>query len=182
VIDESGLLMGPLVRRSWAPAGRPPALAQRGGARQKVSVAAALWLPPARDRVRLFARTLVDGYFNADRMAPFLRALLRAAGGRLVVVWDGGNPHKGDPIREVERAAAGRLWLERLPAYGSELMPVEQLWAWLKYDRLPNFAPYTVAELDAEVRRELRRAGRSQALLDSFFHGSKLPRPRALFI
>jgi transposase len=97
-----------------------------------------------------------------------------------VVVWDGGGPHKGEPIRDLERDLAGGLWLERLPAYGSELMPVEQVWTWLKYDRLPNFAPLTVAELDAAARRELARAGRSQALLDSFFHGSRLPRPRAL--
>jgi transposase len=174
--------MGPLVRRTWAPKGEPPALVQRGRHRQKVSVAAALWLPPARDEVRLFARTLVDGYFTNERMAPFLAGLLRAAGGPVVVVWDGGSPHKGDPIRDLLADRAGELWLERLPAYGSELMPVEQFWTWLKYDRLPNFAPLTVAELDAAARRELARAGRSPDLLDSFFHGSRLPRPRALLM
>jgi transposase len=172
--------MGPLVRRTWAPRGRPPVLAQKGAHRQKVSVAAALWLPPARDRVGLFTRTLADGYFNNERMVPVLTGLLRAVGGPVVVVWDGGGPHQGGPIRDLERDQAGALWLERLPAYGSELMPVEQLWTWLKYDRLPNFAPFTVAELDAAARRELARAGRSQDLLDSFFHGSRLPRPRAL--
>src|SRR5437588_626476 len=66
-IDESGLLMGPLVRRSWAPRGDPPTLLQKGRHREKVSVAAALWLPPARDRVGLFTRTLVDGYFDNER-------------------------------------------------------------------------------------------------------------------
>src|SRR6185503_18447952 len=80
-VDESGLLMGPLVRRTWAPRGRPPVLLQRGRHREKVSVAAALWLPPARDRVGLFTRTLVDGYFDNERMAPFLTGLLKAAGG-----------------------------------------------------------------------------------------------------
>jgi transposase len=145
-----------------------------------VSVAAALWLPPARDEVRLFARTLADGYFNGERMAAFLAALLKAVGGPVVVVWDGGGPHKGDPVRDLLADRAHELWLERLPAYGSELMPVEQLWTWLKYDRLANFAPLTVGELDAAARRELARAGRSQDLMDSFFHGSRLPRPRAL--
>lgn len=172
--------MGPLVRRTWAPKGRPPVLVQRGAHRQKVSVAAALWLPPARDRVGLVTRTLADGYFDNERMVPVLTGLLRAAGGPVVVVWDGGGPHKGEPIRDLLADRAGELWVERLPAYGSELMPVEQLWTWLKYDRLPNFAPRTVAELDAAARRELARARQSQALLDSFFHGSRLPRPRAL--
>jgi transposase len=172
--------MGPLVRRTWAPRGEPPVLLQRGRHRQKVSVAAALWLPPVRDQARLFTRTVVDGYFDNERMVPFLRGLLRAAGGPVVVVWDGGGPHQGDPIRDLQAGRAGELWLERLPAYGSELMPVEQLWTWLKYDRLPNFAPLTLDELAAATQRELARAGRNRALLDSFFHGSRLPRPRAL--
>ena len=172
--------MGPLVRRTWAPKGEPPALVQKGAHRQKVSVAAALWLPPARDEVRLFARTPADGYFDNGRVAPFLTGLLRAAGGPVVVVWDGGGPHKGEPIRDLLAETAGELWVERLPAYGAELMPVEQVWTWLKYARLPNFAPFTVAELDAAARRELARAGRSQTLLNSFFDGSRLPRPRAL--
>lgn len=174
--------MGPLVRRSWAPKGEPPVLVQKGAHRQKVSVAAALWLPPARDRVRLFARTLTDGYFNNERMAPFLRGLLRAAGGRLVVVWDGGGAHKGGPIRDLERDTAGELWLERLPPYGAELMPVEQLWTWVKYDRLPNFAPRDVRELDAAARRELAVARRDPVRLANFFHASRLPLPRALLM
>src|SRR3954470_600416 len=45
LLDESGLLMAPLVRRPGAPGGQPPDFVRRGGGapRQKVSVAAALW-------------------------------------------------------------------------------------------------------------------------------------------
>jgi len=157
-------------------------LVQKGAHREKVSVAAALWLPPARDRVRLFARTLTGGYYDNARMVPFLKALLRAAGGRLVVVWDGGGAHKGDPIRHLAATAAGRLWLERLPPYGSELMPVEQVWTWLKYDRLPNFAPRDVRELDAAAQAELAIARRDPVRLANFFHASRLPLPRALLM
>ncbi len=60
LIDESGLMMAPLVRRTWALRGQTPELAQEGGRRQKVSVAAALWLSPRRDRLGLFSRTLVN--------------------------------------------------------------------------------------------------------------------------
>jgi transposase len=174
--------MAPLVRRSWAPRGEPPLLRQKSGHREKVSVAAALWLPPARDRLGLFARTLANGYFNNERVAPFVRALLHEVGCPLVAVWDGGTMHKGDPIRELVGECGGRLMLERLPAYGSELMPVEQLWAWLKYDRLPNFAPRDARHLDAVVRGELRAARDDRELLESFFHASRLPLPRALLL
>src|SRR5438270_3673730 len=42
LIDESGLLMAPLVRRTWAVRGQTPVLQQRGKHRERVSVAAAL--------------------------------------------------------------------------------------------------------------------------------------------
>jgi hypothetical protein len=75
LIDESGLLMAPLVRRTWAPRGQTPELDQCGGPRQKVSVAAALWLSPRRDRLGLFFRTLPDGYFDNWTVAAFLESV-----------------------------------------------------------------------------------------------------------
>ena len=49
VIDESGLLMAPLVKRTWALRGHRPVLFQKGKHREKVSLATALWLSPQRD-------------------------------------------------------------------------------------------------------------------------------------
>lgn len=172
--------MAPLVRRGLAPKGHPPALRQKSGQREKVSVAAALWLAPGRGRLGLFTRTLVNGYFNNVQVAAFLGSLLGALDGPVVVVWDRGTMHKGDPIREAVARSEGRLMLEPLVAYGSELMPVEQLWAWLKYDELPNFAPRDAHHLDAVVRAELRAVEDDQERLQNFFHASKLPLPRAL--
>jgi len=86
LIDESGLLMAPLVRRTWAPRGKTPKLAQRSGKCEKVSGAAAVWLSPLRDRLGLFARTLVDCYFDNWSSAAFLEALLKELPGP-VVVW-----------------------------------------------------------------------------------------------
>jgi transposase len=155
-------------------------LRQKSAHREKVSVAAALWLTPLRDRLGLFAQTLVNEYFNNVRMAQFLDDLLRQLGGTIVVVWDGGPMHKGDPIREAVAHAQGRLILEPLVAYGAELMPVEQLWTWLKYDRLSNFAPRDAYHLDEVVRQELGTVWNDQERLKNFFHASKLPLPRTL--
>lgn len=55
-LDESGLLMGPLVRRSWQPRGQTPVLVQRGRHLGKVSAIAALGVPPRRDGARLYFR------------------------------------------------------------------------------------------------------------------------------
>ena len=172
--------MAPLVRRSWAPIGEPPVLRQKAGHREKVSVAAALWLTPERDRLGLFTQTLVRGYFDNERIAEFLQGLLKRLAGPVVVVWDGGTMHKGGPIREVVERSRGRLDIEPMPAHAPELMPVEFLWRWLKYDRLCNFAPRDARHLNAVVVRELEAIREDQELLRNLFHLSDLPLPRTL--
>src|SRR4051812_7805589 len=62
LLDESGLLMAPLVRRSWCVRGQPREIKQKANHREKVSVAAALYLTPLRDRLALAYQTLVNGY------------------------------------------------------------------------------------------------------------------------
>jgi DDE superfamily endonuclease len=127
VIDESGLLMAPLVRRTWAPQGKTPKLAQRGGTHEKVSAAAAVWLSPSRDRLGLFARTLVNGYFDNWSSAAFLEVLLKELPGRVVVIWDGGSMHKGDPIDQLQDLMADRLCLEK-KGCGLRLMWPKSAW------------------------------------------------------
>ncbi len=172
--------MAPLVRRSWSPRGRPPALEQKANHREKVSVAAALWLTPRRDRVGLAYQTLVNGYFRNEEVAESLAGAVPGLGGPVVVVWDRGNMHKGGPINDLVGDAGGQLGLEPLPAHAWDLMPVEPLWGWLKYSRLCNFAPEDAHQLGARVRRELDAIREDQPRLRSFFHASGLPLPRTL--
>jgi transposase len=180
LIDESGLMMAPLVRRTWAPRAQTSSLVQRGAHRKKVSVAAALWLSPRRDHLGLYFHTLADGYFDNWYVTAFLEAMLHDLAGRFVVVWDGGNMHKGDLIRALEAHFADRLSLERLPPFAPMLNPVEPLWSWLKYSRLNNFAPRDPAELDGRVIAELTAIRDDQAFLRNLFHASELPLPLAL--
>jgi transposase len=179
LIDESGLLMAPLVRRTWALRGQTPRLLQRCAHREKVSVAAALWLSPERDRLGLFFQTLVDAYFNNQRVAAFLRALAGKLAGPVLVLWDGGGLHQGDPIRELLRQRPD-IHLEKLPPYAPMLNPVEPMWSWLKYGKLNNFAPQDARQLNQRILVELAPVRRDQARLRNFFHASDLPLPRTL--
>lgn len=182
-IDESGLLMAPLVRRSWAPRGHRPVLHQRGKHREKVSVAAALWWTPWRlQRVGLVIETLVNDYFNNQRSAAFLEKLMREIPHRMIVLWDGGSMHKGDPIREAVERFHPRLMVEKLPPYTPMLNPVEPLWSWLKYSRLANFAPADARQLHHRVRQELRAVADDREFLKTMWHASDLPLPRALLL
>jgi transposase len=180
LIDESGLLMAPLARRTWAPRGRTPELVQKSGTREKVSILAALCISPRRDRLELYSQTLPNGYFDNWHVATFLEAMAEALTGRFVVVWDGGSMHEGDPIRELVGRLADRLALEKLPPYAPMLNPVESLWSWLKWQRLNNFPPHDARELDARVTVELGSIRDDQEFLRNLFRASELPLPRAL--
>lgn len=166
--------MAPLVRRTWARRGRRPVLRQQAKQREKVSVAAALWVSADGEPDRVSYRMIADGYFNNVAVAGFLTDLLRETDAGCTVVWDGGNMHRGQPIQDVLAAAKGRLELVRLPPYAPMLNPVEQLWCWLKYTRLCNYAPPTLSDLVARARREFKNVQRNRSRMHSFWSGCEL--------
>jgi len=174
LIDESGFLMSPLVRRTLAPSGKTPILKTKAAHRERVSATAALTVSPQRHRLGLYWQTYPRQFVNGTRAAEFLRQLLRHLPGRVIVVWDGGPMHKGEPIRRVCDDFP-RLSLERLPPYAPELNPVEYLWNHLKYGQLPNFVPDNVLQLNETLQDHLIHAKRSSYRLHSFFATSPLP-------
>lgn len=84
-LDESGLLMAPLVRRTWAPRGQTPILRQRTSSRDKVSMIATLMVSPRRRRVRLDTALMVNANVDAECLVEYLRALLRHLRGPLIL-------------------------------------------------------------------------------------------------
>src|SRR6266487_1700058 len=109
--------MAPLVKRTWALRGNRPEMHQKGKYREKVSLAAALWLSPKRERLGLIYHTLENDYFNNRQVAAFLEVIMREIPNRLIVMWDRGNMHKGDPIRAQVERFKPRLCLELLPPW-----------------------------------------------------------------
>lgn len=170
-------MLGPLVRRTLAPKGCTPKLLVRGRHRQKVSVIAGLSLSPQGRRFGLYFRTIVNGSFNGATVADFLRQLLRHIRGRVIIVWDRWNGHRGPDVRAV-LAAHPRLQVESLPAYAPELNPVEHLWSQLKWGRLANFAPDDADELRSRIGPELRSMSKQRNLLGACWQGAKLRLPR----
>ena len=176
MIDETGLFLNPLVRRSWAPKGKTPVLESWGRHRQKVSVIGAVTLSPVVRRLGFYFATDPHGYFTTEKVVGFLRDLMKHLRGRVVVVWDGGSNHKGPAMREFLRRNP-RLRLERLPAYSPHLNPVEAVWSWLKYGQLANFVPADVIDLDDRVLDFLIELRLNPGLLRRLWDGSELPFP-----
>jgi transposase len=177
-MDESGALLAPLVRRTLAPRGRTPVLRHRARHRDKVSLAAALTFAP-QGELGLYFRTYPKDYVNSAKAAGFLEGLLQEVPGPVVVLWDRGNMHKGDAIRDLKRRYP-RLHTEFLPPYAPQLNPVELLWSFLKYGRMANFAPRDIDHLHEVVLEHLLFAQSNLRLLASCWHWSGLPPPRGI--
>ena len=104
--------------------------------------------------------------FTETGYARLLDAAHQQLGGPLVLVWDGLNTHTSRAMAEL---IAARDWLTvyQLPAYASELNPVEPVWSNLKRS-LANLTKHNITQLTALVKTRLRRMQYRPGLLEGF--------------
>jgi transposase len=176
LIDETGLFLNPLVRRTWSVIGQPPVLDADGGHREKVSVIGGVSVSPTRQRLGFYFATEPNGYYSADKVIAYLRDLLKHLRGKVIVVWDRGGNHKGPLIRKF-LAKNRRLRLEMLPPWAPDHNPVEAVWSWLKYGELANFTPDGIDPLDDAIIERLVELKFDPELLRALWERSKLPFP-----
>jgi transposase len=172
-IDETGLLLCPLVRRTWSPCGQRPILLHSLRSHQRLSVIAALRVSAGRRRVQLCFRLHSHGSFDGARIVAFLRQLSEQWPGKLFVVWDRLKAHRGKALARFA-AAHPRFHFALLPPYAPELNPVEYAWSWLKANPLANAAPHDLPELTKEARHHARKLQHCSRLLWSFIQHSPL--------
>ena len=172
-LDESGLLMAPLVRRSWSLRGHTPVLTQRTRAHQKVSAIAALCIAPTRDRVALYFRMLPDTNVNGERVMDFLEHLQRQLRSPVVLIWDRFQAHLSKLLHECVDPHSAHI--AYLPPYAPELNPVEYLWAYLKTNPLANAPAFDLATLARRARCAARSVQHQPDLLRGFLRHTHLP-------
>lgn len=178
LIDETGLFLNPLVRRTWSAIGQTPVLDTDGGQRDNGSVIGGLSVSPNRQRLGFYFATEPNGCFTAIKVIEFLRDLLKHRRGNVLVVWDNGSNHKGPVVREYLKRNR-RLRLELLPPWAPDHNPVEAVWSWLKYGELANYTPEDIPELDDAVGDRLIELKFDPELLKALWNRSKLPFPKA---
>lgn len=100
-VDESGFLLIPSVRRTWAPRGKTPVTVHRFS-HSRISAISAISASPVRKRLSLYFRLSREN-IRADDIAGFLRELLSAIPGHIIVVWDNSVTHRGKVVKELER-------------------------------------------------------------------------------
>jgi transposase len=170
-VDESGFLLIPSVRRTWAPRGVTP-LHHHWSRHDRISVISGVSVSPRRRRIGLYYQLHLTNIHQTEACA-FVRLLLRHLRGPVIVVWDNGNIHQGDPVRALCRAFP-RLRLERFPPYAPELNPDEGVWTTTKRT-LANGRPDCQDELAAQLITALEELRRNPRNLRACITGSDLP-------
>jgi DDE superfamily endonuclease len=172
-LDESGFLLIPNVRKTWAPVGCTPHL-RHSYRRDRVSVISALTVSPRRHRLGLYF-DLHGHNTTGSEVITFLRQLLRHLRGEIVLLWDGGKIHWRRDVQAFLRCHP-QVQAHRLPSYAPELNPDEFVWTQAKRE-LSNMDHDGLVPLTLHVVRSLQPIGRSQTLLRACLHASDLPWP-----
>lgn len=174
-LDESGYMLTPTVRRTWAPRGCG-AILNAWDRRDRLSAISCITVSPKAQRLNFYFQVLAHNVHGEDVVA-FLRELKTAVGGPLTVVWDRGSVHRKSKLVRAYLAEHPEIVAEDLPAYAPEINPDELVWSWSKYGRLANLAANNTDELGERVIDELLYLKHHPELLASFIDHTELPMP-----
>ena len=174
-LDESGFMLTPSVRRTWAPRGDTPIL-DAWDRRDRISAISSITVSPKSRHLNLYFDLLPDN-INAcgEDVVNYLRHLKEHLGGPLTVLWDGSRIHDRSAVVRAFLAAHPEIVTERLPAYAPEMNPDELVWAWTKYGRLGNLAAANTDWLRDYIITEMVYLRQHPELLASFIEKTNLP-------
>jgi transposase len=174
-LDESGFMLTPTVRRTWAPRGRTPVL-DAWDRRDRISAISSLSISPVARRVNLHFDLLSDNAnVHGEDVVEYLRRLKATLGGPLTVLWDGSRVHDRSQAVRDYLADHPEIHTQRLPAYAPELNPDELVWAWTKYGRLGNLAAANADWLRDYIITEMVYLKDHPEILTSFIDKTRLP-------
>lgn len=170
-MDESGFMLQPTRRRSWALQGHTPQH-KVWDRHDRLSVQAAITLPPRRHRLGVYFQLHVENIGTAA-VVTFVAHLLRMVGRKLILVLDRWSVHRA-AVAILQERYPGKLDIEWLPGYAPELNPAEQVWNHTKYGDLANFIPDHLDHLTDAVNISLIAQHHDNDLIRGFFTHAQL--------
>ena len=174
-LDESGFMLTPTVRRTFAPRGQTPII-KSWDRHDRISAISAVTVSPKRRRLGLYFRLLPDdANAHGEDTVGFLKQLRRHIPGPMTILWDRANIHDRSKVVRAYLAGHPEIVTEKFPSYAPETNPDEMVWQHTKHARLSNFTPDDVAELRATVLAELERLHGRPDLLAAFIRHAKVP-------
>jgi transposase len=173
-LDESGFMLTPTVRRTWAPRGETPLLSC-WDRRDRLSAISCITVSPRRARLNFYFTLLPDNTnVTAEHIIAFLRQLKEHLGGPFTVIWDGSKIHSPSGLVKAYLAKHPEIVAETLPSYAPEANPDEGVWGWTKYGHLANLAASNTLELRRQIEEEFAVLRDDRQLLNSFIQEADL--------
>jgi transposase len=161
--DESGFYLLSGLVRTYAPEARTPVLREKQ-TRDHLSVMGGM---TPEGKVYTLAR---QESLNGLHSIEFLLHLLRVAGPRLLVVWDGSPIHRRAEVQEFIAGTRGKVWVEPLPGFAPDLNPWDEGgWHRLKNVEMRNITCLDLEELHQEFHLAVGRLRQKPHLIRSFF-------------
>jgi transposase len=161
--DESGFYLLPGVVRTYAPEAHTPVLREKQ-TRDHLSVMGGM--TPQGKVYTLARQESLNGWHSVE----FLAHLLRVAGERLLVIWDGSPIHRREAVTNFVARTKGKVWLEALPGYAPDLNPWDEGgWHHLKHVEMRNLACRDLEQLHQEFYLAVSRLRQKPHLVQSFF-------------
>jgi transposase len=168
-IDESGFYLLPGVVKTYGPKGKTPVI-DKWLSRDHLSVMAG-FTPAGKVYTLVRPESL-----SSLHSVVFLEHLLRQAGTRLLIIWDGSPIHRWGAVQEfLAGGGAKQVHVEALPGYAPDLSPWDQGgWHHLKHVELRNLSCMDLEELHLELHLAIGRLRQKPHLIHSFFSAAGL--------
>ena len=161
--DEAGFYLLPGLVRTYVPKAQTPVIGEKQ-TRDHLSVMGGM---TPQGKVYSLAR---QESLNGMHSIAFLTHLLRVAGKRLLVIWDGSPIHRRVAVREFVAGTRGKIWLEALPGYAPDLNPWDEGgWHHLKEVQLANVVCRDLKEVHEQFHFAVGRLRQKPHLVRSFF-------------
>jgi transposase len=161
--DESGFYLLPGLVRTYAPQAQTPVIREKQ-TRDHLSVMGGM---TPQGKVYTLAR---QESLNGSHSIEFLTHLLRVAGKRLLVIWDGSPIHRRVAVTEFVAGTRGKIWVEALPGYAPDLNPWDEGgWHHLKNVQLANVVCRDLEEVHEQFHLAIGRLRQKRQLVRSFF-------------
>lgn len=169
-VDEAGFYLLPGVVKTYAPIGQTPVL-KAWLTRDHLSV-----MGGVTPEGKLYVLVRDEALNGLDTIA-FLEHVLRHAGPRLLVIWDGSPIHRRTAVQDFLASAAGReMRVAQLPGYAPELNPWDAGgWHYLKQVEMRNLVCLDLEELHLELHLAIDRLRQKPQLIQGFFAAARLP-------
>jgi transposase len=171
LIDESGFMLQPVVRRTWAPRGQTP-IQYSWDRHDRLSVISGITVSPVRRRLGLYFQMYSEN-INFEKVMTFITLLHRHLRRKFILVLDRYSAHR-KAVRLMQARHPDWFEVDWLPAYAPDLNPVEMLWNHTKYADLANFIPEDVVDLQQSVAASIENTRTQTHLIRSFFRYAKL--------